>query len=45
MRYWKAPFAFDSPWYQMAPRIASGVTGAIIAPYSTVGLFGSSGVG
>ena len=32
VRYWKAAPALLSPWYQIAPRIASGVSGAIIAP-------------
>ena len=40
LRYWAALDAFDSPWYQIAPLIGNGLSGAIIPLYSTVTRFG-----
>ncbi len=40
VRYSNALGAFDSPWYQIAPRIAYGNKGWIMALYSPLGLWG-----
>src|SRR5947207_4493060 len=38
VRYSYARLAFDSPWYQMAPRMAYGMSGAIMPLYRAEGL-------
>src|SRR5690606_36682600 len=44
-RYWYARLAFDSPWYQMAPRMVYGIKGLIIPLKSSVGnAFGDTGL-